>query len=363
MAAAVDPAIQLAPLHPQRILLPHRMKTIVCQQPGTFVLEDTSPPEVGEGEALLRIHRIGICGTDLHAFQGNQAFFTYPRVLGHELSAEVISIPPNDRGLRPGDRVIVMPYIYCNNCPACRSGKTNCCQNMSVLGVHTDGGMREEIAVRSDLLLPAGELSHDEIAVVEPLAIGAHALRRADVGPADTVVVIGCGPIGIGIMALGAILGSRIIALDTNPDRLAFVREAIGIDDVVQVREDSIAQVREFTNGDMARVVIDATGNRRALESGHRYMSHGGTYVLVGLSKGDLTFQHPEIHAKEASILCSRNATLADFAWVKQVLESGRFPTEKYITHRAPFDAMIARFPDWLNPDSGVIKAVVERQP
>ena len=339
------------------------MKTIVCQQPGTFTLEDVSPPEAGDGEALLRIHRIGICGTDLHAYQGNQAFFTYPRVLGHELSAEIVSIAPNDRGLHPGDRVIVMPYMYCNNCPACRSGKTNCCRNMSVLGVHVDGGMREEIAVRSDLLLPAGTLSHDEIAVVEPLAIGAHALRRANVGPADTVVVVGCGPIGIGIMALGAILGCRIIALDTNPDRLAFVRDAIGIAEVVQVGEDAVAQVDAITGGDMARVVIDATGNRRALESGHRYMAHGGTYVLVGLSKGELTFQHPEIHAKEASLLCSRNATPADFTWVKDILESGRFPTDKYITHRVAFDDMIPRFPDWLDPESGVIKAMVERRP
>ena len=336
------------------------MKTIVCQQPGTFTLDNRKSPEAGEGEALLRIHRIGICGTDLHAFQGNQAFFTYPRVLGHELSAEIISVPPNDRGLQPGNRVIVMPYQYCNACPACRAGKTNCCKNMSVLGVHTDGGMRELLAVRSDLLLPAGNLSHDEIAVVEPLAIGAHALRRAAVDAADTVVVIGCGPIGIGIMALGRTLGCRIVALDTNADRLEFVRQAIGIEEVVQVGEHSIAEVAALTNGDMARVVIDATGNRRALESGHRYMAHGGTYVLVGLSKGELTFQHPEIHAKEASLLCSRNATAADFAWVRDVLEGGRFPTEKYITHRVAFEDMISQFPGWLNPESGVIKAMVE---
>ena len=336
------------------------MKTIVCQQPGTFTLDNRKSPEPGEGEALLRIHRIGICGTDLHAFQGNQAFFTYPRILGHELSAEIISVPSNDRGLQPGDRVIVMPYMYCNTCPACRSGKTNCCRNMSVLGVHRDGGMRERLAVRADLLLPAGDLSHDEIAVVEPLAIGAHALRRADVGADDTVVVVGCGPIGIGIMALGAVIGCRIIALDTNPERLEFVKEAIGIKDVVRVGEDSISQVEALTGGDMARVVIDATGNRRALESGHRYMAHGGAYVLVGLSKGELTFQHPEIHAKEASLLCSRNATLADFVWVKEILESGRFPTEKYITHRVAFDDMISRFPEWLKPETGVIKAMVE---
>ncbi|MGB3801442.1 MAG: zinc-binding alcohol dehydrogenase family protein [Lewinella sp.] len=335
------------------------MKRIICREPGTFQLEDVAAPVPGEGEAHLRIHRVGICGTDLHAFQGNQAFFTYPRVLGHELSASIISIGPNDRGLQTGDRVIVMPYLYCGQCLACRSGKTNCCQKLSVLGVHVDGGMQEEITLDSQFILPAGTLSDAEIAIVEPLAIGAHALRRGSVVASDTIAVVGCGPIGIGILALAATLGCRVIALDTNPARLDFVRQQIGINHTVLVGDGAGAQVKSITEGDLATVVFDATGNRRALESGHQYMAYGGRYVLVGLSKDELCYRHPEIHAKETTLLCSRNATREDFEWVRKILESGRFPTEKYVTHEVSYREMIDHFDSWTQAGTGVIKAMV----
>lgn len=336
------------------------MKVIVCREPGTLELQERDRPVAGPGEALLRIHRVGICGTDLHAFRGNQAFFTYPRILGHELSAEIVTTDAPAPGLEVGDRVIVMPYVSCGRCVACRAGKTNCCRNIAVLGVHADGGMQQYLAVPRSLLIPAGNLSHDEIAIVEPLAIGAHALRRAAVSGADTVAVVGCGPIGIGIAALAALEGCRVIVLDTNARRLEFVRERIGIADTVRVGEDAADRVAALTGGDLARVVFDATGHRGALETGIEYMSHGGTYVLVGLSKGDLTFSHPAIHAKESSILCSRNATREDFLAVREALESGRFPTRAYVTHRAGHGEMIGRFADWLKPETGVIKAMVD---
>ncbi|WP_116107734.1 zinc-binding alcohol dehydrogenase family protein [Lewinella sp. IMCC34191] len=336
------------------------MKRITCREPGTFVLEEVAAPAPGPGEAHLRIHRVGICGTDLHAFQGNQAFFTYPRVLGHELSASIISIGLNDQGLRAGDPVIIMPYLFCGHCLACRSGKTNCCQNLSVLGVHVDGGMQEEITLDSKYLLSAGTLSEEEIAIVEPLAIGAHALRRGGVTSDDTIAVVGCGPIGIGIMALARTLGCRVIALDTNPARLDFVKQAFGVADTVLANDGAGAQVKSITGGNLATVVFDATGNRRALESGHQYMAYGGRYVLVGLSKDELSFRHPEIHAKETTLLCSRNATREDFEWVRQTLENGEFPTREYITHQVPFPEMIEHFDSWTQPDTGVIKAMVD---
>ncbi|MEM9929012.1 MAG: zinc-binding alcohol dehydrogenase family protein, partial [Bacteroidota bacterium] len=275
------------------------MQYIVCQEPGDFRLREKVAPTSKAGEALLKICRVGICGTDLHAYAGNQAFFSYPRVLGHELSAEILEIGENAQGLKAGDKVIIMPYLSCGICIACRNGKSNCCINIRVLGVHTDGGMQEIITLPTEVLIPAGKLSHDEIAIVEPLAIGAHALRRADVKAGETIVIVGCGPIGIGMMALAQIVGCKIIALDTNQQRLDFVKEEIGVDHIINVLEDPVAQVEKITNGDFATAVFDATGNQRALESGVNYMSHGGRYVLVGLSKGDLTYQHPKIHAKE----------------------------------------------------------------
>ena len=152
------------------------MKYIVCEKPRKFLLKEKEAPARKENEALLQINKVGICGTDLHAYAGNQAYFEYPKILGHELASEVLDIGQNDKGIKIGDKVVVMPYISCGICFACNKGKTNCCENITVLGVHADGGLQEQISVPIDLLLPANHLSDDQIAIVEPLAIGAHAI-------------------------------------------------------------------------------------------------------------------------------------------------------------------------------------------
>ncbi|MCL6267096.1 zinc-binding alcohol dehydrogenase family protein [Flagellimonas myxillae] len=333
------------------------MKYIVCEQPGTFSLKQKSMPKRKQGEALLKVHKIGVCGTDIHAYGGNQAFFTYPRILGHELACEVVEVDEDNR-VKVGDQVVVVPYINCGNCIACKNGKTNCCSNIKVIGVHADGGMQEYITVRTDLLLKANHLSHDQMAIVEPLAIGAHALRRANLQKGEYVVVMGCGPIGIGMLKLAQLAGAIPIALDMNPNRLQFVLDEIGIEHMVNVSDNPVEQVGQITGGDFATAVFDATGNQKALESGPDYMAHGGRYVLVGLSKVDLTFNHPKIHAKESSILCSRNATLEDFEYVMNTIEI--FPTSSFITHVADFDQMIAQFDSWTKPETGVIKAMIQ---
>ncbi len=335
------------------------MQYLVCEKPGHFALREKPHPVWQPGEALLKVKQVGICGTDLHAYAGNQPFFTYPRILGHELAVEIEEIDPNERGLKVGDRAIVMPYLSCGHCIACRNGQTNCCTQLKVLGVHTDGGMQERITLPIGTLLPADGLSDDAIAVVEPLAIGAHALRRAAVQPEEWVLVIGCGPIGIGLIKLAQGSGARVIALDVDAKRLDFVKTKLGVTDTVQAGAQALEAIRDLTGGDLARAVFDATGNKTALESGVQYMSHGGRYVLVGLSKGTLSFEHPVIHSKELSLLCSRNATVADFQQVKAVLQSGQFPVDAYITHRVPFAEMMERFESWLLPETGVIKAMV----
>ncbi len=334
------------------------MKYIVCNKPGEFIVKEKQKPVRNSDEALLAIKKVGICGTDLHAYAGNQAFFTYPRILGHELAAEVIEIGDNPKGIKKGDKVVIMPYISCGKCVACRNGKTNCCSNIKVLGVHTDGGMQEEITIRTDLLLPANHLSYDEMAIVEPLAIGAHAIRRAAVRKDEYVVVVGCGPIGIGIIKLAQIQGAKVIALDTNASRLEYAKNAVGADYAINVLHDPVSEISKITDGDMATAVFDATGHKGALESGPDYMAHGGRYILVGLSKGDLTFAHPKIHAKESTIMCSRNATVEDFEHVIKILP--QFPTASFITHSVPFSEMILNFDSWTKPETGVIKAVVD---
>ena len=334
------------------------MKYIVCEEPGNFQLKEKAAPQRKSGEALLKVKKVGICGTDLHAYSGNQAFFTYPRILGHELATEVLEIDDNPKGIKVGDKVVVMPYVSCGHCIACRNGKTNCCTQIQVLGVHTDGGMQEQITVPVDILLPANHLSDDQMAIVEPLAIGAHAIRRAQLQAGETIVVIGCGPIGIGIMKLAQLEGAKVIALDMNRERLQYAKDRIGVDHIVNANEDPIKQILEITNGDLATVVFDAFGHKGALEQGPSYMAHGGRFVLVGLSKGELTYTHPVIHAKETTLLCSRNATVPDFERVIAILD--QFPTNSFITHNVHFSEMKENFDSWLNPATGVIKATVE---
>lgn len=335
------------------------MKYIVCEKPGEFILKEKDPPRRKEGEALLKVTKVGICGTDLHAFAGNQAFFTYPRILGHELATRIEEVEPNDKGLGAGDNVVVMPYLSCGTCVACRNGKTNCCTSLKVLGIHTDGGMQEHITVPIDILIPAQNLTDNQMALVEPLAIGAHAVRRAQLKENETVLVMGCGPIGLGLMKFAKIAGAKVIALDMNQERLDYAKEVIDVDHTVLAGDNAVQNINDITNGDMVAAVFDATGHKGALESGPDYMSHGGRYILVGLSKGELTFAHPVIHAKETSILCSRNAALEDFEHVISVLEEGVFPVDSFITHNVDFTEMIADFNSWMNPATGVIKATV----
>lgn len=335
------------------------MKYIVCEKPGEFILKEKDAPIREKGEALLKVTKVGICGTDLHAFAGNQAFFTYPRILGHELATVIEEIDDNELGLKPGDNVVVMPYLSCGTCVACTKGKANCCTSLKVLGVHTDGGMQEYITVPNDILIPAKNLTDNQMALVEPLAIGAHAVRRAEIKTGETVVVVGCGPIGLGLMKFAQIKGAIVIALDVNQQRLDYAKDVLGVDHIVLAGSDAVQNISDITDGDMAATVFDATGHRGALEAGVDYMSHGGRYVLVGLSKGELTFTHPKLHAKEASILCSRNATVKDLEHVISVLEKGSFPVESFITHTVDYTEMIENFKSWLDPATGVIKATV----
>lgn len=334
------------------------MKYIVCQTPGHFSMKEKSVPKAKEGEALLKIHQVGICGTDYHAYKGQQAFFSYPRILGHELAATVISTGTNPQGIKEGDQVIIMPYMSCGECLACRSAKTNCCSNIKVLGVHTDGGMQEQITVPTKFLLKANHLSLDQMVIAEPLAIGAHAIRRANLQPGETVLVIGCGPIGIGLIALAQIAGARVIAMDIDENKLQFVKDQIGVHAVIKADASALEKINSLTNGELCTAVFDATGIQKAMQSGPDYLSHGGRFVLVGLFKGELSFHHPSIHAKEASLLCSRNATLEDFETVIEALPD--FPTEAYLTHRVELDEMIPCFDSLMKQENKVIKAVVK---
>ena len=335
------------------------MNTLVCSQPGEFEYKEVERPVLTPGNAIIKIKRIGICGTDLHAFRGTQPFFNYPRVLGHELSGELVEVD-GAPGFTIGEAVTFIPYINCGNCIACNNGKTNCCVNMKVCGVHTDGGMAEYYSIPSRLLVHGEGLSYDELALVEPLAIGAHGIRRAGVTKGEFVLVIGAGPIGIGTMEFARIAGGRVIAMDVNDTRLAFCKEKVGVDYTVKAGPNAMEQLKVITNDDMPTVVIDATGSQGAINSAFQYMAHGARFVLIGLQKGEISFSHPEFHKRESTLMSSRNATIEDFEYVMECLKAGKIDPKKYITHRADFSEMINQFRNWIDPNNNVIKALIE---
>ncbi|GIO11873.1 alcohol dehydrogenase [Cohnella xylanilytica] len=338
------------------------MKGIVCREVGRFEATDTLPePEAKEGHAIVGVKRIGICGTDYHAFRGNQPFFEYPRILGHELAGVVEEIGDNESGLRAGDRVSVIPYLHCGTCVACRAGKTNCCTDMKVLGVHVDGGMRERISVPVTHLIRANDLTLDQAAILEPLAIGAHAVRRSGLAAGETALVIGGGPIGLGVAALAKRRGAKVIAMDLDPGRLEFCRDWAGADELVRASgDDALRRIAEAAGGELPTVVFDATGSARSMTDSFQYAAHGGKLVFVGLVKADIAFSDPEFHKRELTLMGSRNATREDFDDVMEAVAAGAIDADGYINRRAPFAEATRAFEEWLKPESKVIKAMVE---
>ena len=344
----------------ERAVRGSRMKTIRLEEPGRFALIDTQPPPALEdGQALVKIHRVGVCGTDLHAFRGRQPFFSYPRILGHELGVEVIEVASDVHDLKPGDHCAVEPYLTCGSCIACRRGKTNCCATLKCLGVHTDGGMRERIAIPAAKLHVSNALTFDQLALVETLGIGAHAVDRAHIEPNENVLVIGAGPIGLSVIQFAAIARGRVIVMDVNPDRLTFARSIAGVDATVLADGTEIDTLNALTNGDMPTIIFDASGNAASMARTFDLIAHGGKIIFVGLFAGDITFNDPNFHRREITLLASRNATSRDFQRIVSLIETGQIDTSPWITHRASFDQVPAVFEQWLDPASKTIKAMV----
>ena len=316
------------------------MQQWICNQPGTLSLQEAEMPQRTPGFSLLRVRNIGICGTDIHAFAGNQPFFSYPRILGHELAVEIVESDT----FETGELATIIPYFNCASCGACVAGKPNCCENIQVFGVHTDGGMREYIVVEDRYILPGNGLSADELALVEPLSIAAHGLRRADLKAGEKVLVMGAGPIGLFTIFFAKIQGAIVEVAEPNKARLQFCVENLG--------------VVEASTGAF-NTVIDATGNLNAIESGFAKIAHGGKYVLIGLQKQAISFSHPEFHKREATLMSSRNATLEDFEYVMDLFHSGKIQAEKFISHRFTKNQVSGIFTKINEPTEQVIKAMI----
>jgi 2-desacetyl-2-hydroxyethyl bacteriochlorophyllide A dehydrogenase len=336
------------------------MKALVCTKPGELKYTDLPEPGLQSGHAIIRIRNICLCGTDLHAFEGTQPFFNYPRILGHELSGELVEFDVAP-GFQKGDNVTFLPYLNCGECIACRAGNTNCCVKLQVCGVHIDGGMVDYYSIPTRLLVQADGLSLTEMALVEPLSIGAHGIRRAAVRPGEFVLIMGAGPIGLCTTEFARLAGAQLIVTDTNSNRLDFCKNTLGVPHIIHAGEaNMIEQLLEITHGGMPTVVIDASGNRRAINQGLNYLAHGGRYILIGLQKEELVFSHPDFHKRETTLMSSRNATREDFDWVIQTIKNGMIHPLSFITDRVKFNEAAAGFPNWLNPSNHTIKVVVE---
>jgi 2-desacetyl-2-hydroxyethyl bacteriochlorophyllide A dehydrogenase len=339
------------------------MKSLILLEPGKLVTAEAHEAATpGAGEALVRVHRVGVCGTDLHAFHGRQPFFNYPRILGHELGVEVMAVGEGVGGIAVGDRCAVEPYLNCGRCVACRRGKPNCCTELKVLGVHVDGGQRERIVVPAAKLHRSDKLNFDQLALVETLGIGAHAVERAAVERGETVAVIGAGPIGLATIQFVRAAGARVLVIDVNEQRLAFCRERIGVadGDTIDARGiDVVARLRERTGGELPTAVFDATGNAKSMAAAFEYPAHGGRLVFVGLFPGEVTFNDPNFHRRELTLLASRNSRPEDFRRIIELVERGVVDTTPWITHRARLEEVPAEFEGWTRPESGVLKAMI----
>ncbi len=320
------------------------------------------PPAPAPGEALVRVHRVGICGTDISGYLGKMPFFSYPRIPGHELGVEVLAVGKDVTNVRPGDRCSVEPYLNDPGSFASRRGRPNCCENLRVLGVHIDGGLRPRFTLPARKLHPSKALSFEHLALVETLAIGCHAVDRAAPAAGEHLLVIGAGPIGLAVIEFARLAEAEITVLDLNEARLEFCKSAMGVRHTVPLTDPASAAkaLADITEGHLFPVVIDATGNARSMSAAFEHVAHTGRLVYVGITTENVTFPHPLMHRREMTLLASRNAMPADFDRIITLIEQGRIDTRPWITHRTPFDDLIRVFDSYTRPETGVIKAIVE---
>ncbi|MDV2861046.1 zinc-binding alcohol dehydrogenase family protein [Phytobacter ursingii] len=335
------------------------MNVLVCREPKVMIWEKREIPKPGDDEALIKLKTVGICGTDIHAWGGNQPFFSYPRVLGHEICGEIVGLGKNINHLHNGQQVVVIPYVSCRKCPACRSGRTNCCENISVIGVHQDGGFSEFLSVPANSLLVTDGIDPHAAALIEPYAISAHAVRRAAILPGEQVLVVGAGPIGLGAAAIAKADGAQVVVADTSAARRAHVDTFLGLTTLDPSAEDFDASLRAAFGGSLAQKVIDATGNPQAMNNTVNLIRHGGSITFVGLFKGDLQFSDPEFHKKETTMMGSRNATEEDFAKVGRLMAEGKITAQMMLTHRYEFHALAEIYEQQVINNRELIKGVI----
>jgi 2-desacetyl-2-hydroxyethyl bacteriochlorophyllide A dehydrogenase len=321
------------------------MRQIVLEAPGRFAERESLIPASQPGHALVRMERVGVCGSDFHAFAGRHPVYTYPRVIGHELSGTIVEAPPNDLGIAAGDSCAVEPYLTCGACRACLQGKRNCCEKIRLLGIHIDGGMQELLSVPLELLHKSTLLSLDQLALVETLGIGAHAVDRSQLDSSETALVVGAGPIGIAVAQFAAQRGASVHIVEKSEWRRAFV-ERMGFTS------------SSAPNGFHASVVFDATGSAAAMAASLALVATAGKIVFVGLTRDPVGLDDALFHRKELTLLASRNS-FGLFPRIIRLIEEGTIDTTHWVTDRLTLSEVVSQFQ--LLPDrQTLIKAIVD---
>ena len=341
------------------------MQAVILEKPRCFKqLTLDEPPEPDRGEALVEVHRVGICGTDISGYLGKFPFYSYPRIPGHELGVKVLAVGDDVKDIKTGHRCSIEPYINDPSSFASKRGHSNCCENLQVLGVHTDGGMRERFIVPARKLHVSESLTMDQLALVEMLAIGCHAVDRCRPMNDENVLIIGAGPIGLSVIEFVKLSGAVTIVMDMNEERLNFCRTIMGVDNSVTFRGDGkeIEELQDLTDGNLPSIVIDATGNSKSMSNALNYVANSGTLVYVGTTNDIISFPNRLLHGKEINLLASRNALPRDFSRIISLIEEETINTNPWITHRTKLEELPYVFDSYTKPDTGVIKAVVEIQ-
>lgn len=335
------------------------MKVVQVDKPGSIEIVEKPIPVPKRGEALLKIKYCGICGSDLAVYTGNQPFATYPRIPGHEFSAEIVEIEENDLGLEKGMIVTANPYFNCGKCYSCRKGKVNCCEDNKTMGVQRDGAFSQYITMPIERIYLGKGLDAKQLALIEPFTIGYHASNRGNIQEGEKVLVLGAGAIGTFAMLSAKLKGAKVYIADFIETRLDNAL-SLGADGIINLKEEDLFdRVKEITNGDGMDTVMEAVGIPQSFLNAIEAVSFGGKIILIGNGSKETTFNHSILLKKEVDVYGSRNS-LNDFVPLIDYINSGKVNIDSMITNIYDFENSIDAFQDLLSNPSDKLKVLIK---
>ena len=334
------------------------MRALVIDRPGEARVIEMERPAADPQEATMRIRRIGLCGSDLTTYLGKNPMVTYPRIPGHEVAATLEHVPANELGLKAGMNVTLSPYTSCGKCTSCRQGRFNACRYNQTLGVQRDGALMDYISVPVEKIY-AAPLPLEELALVEPLTVGCHAVARGMVTAKDTVAVYGCGGVGLGAVAAAAFRDARVVAIDIDDKKLAIAEDCGARELINTTREDVHARLQEISGGHGPDVIVEAIGRPDTYRAAVEEVSFAGRVVYIGYAKENVSFETRLFVQKELDIRGSRNALPEDFREVIRMFEQKRFPTSEAISATVPLDEAPAILRAWSENPAAYTKIMI----